>query len=194
MKDVLARTVDALVMDQMKEPLINLATIYQIGGLPGHSINEQLITLKTIMAWIDITKKTLLFLMMDIKSFFDKENIFDCLETMENLKVNEKAARVWYKINKDTEVTVKTTCGDTKTAYVGDCLGQGTAGAGLVSQENLDHGLNGYFKSSKEVMYFGDTRIQPLSYQDDVAAPCLSVDMARAQATLLASLRKRKLS
>ena len=79
MKDVLARTVDALVMDQMKEPLINSATIYQIGGLPGHSINEHLIILKTIMAWAEITQKIILFLIMDIKSFFDKENIFDCL-------------------------------------------------------------------------------------------------------------------
>ena len=84
------------------------------------------------------------------------------------------------------------TCGETKTAYVGDCLGQGTAGAGLVSQANLDHGLNGYFKSSKDVIYFGETRIEPLSYQDDVAAPCLSVDMARTQATMLASLMKEK--
>ena len=41
-------------------------------------------------------------------------------------------------------------------------------------------------------MYNGETRIQPLSYQDDVAAPCLNVSMARAQATLLATLMKEK--
>ena len=72
---------------------------------------------------------------------------------MEQLNGNKKAARVWYKINKDTEVSVKTSCGETKVAQVGDCLGQGTAGAGLVSQANLDHGLNCYFKRSTEVMY-----------------------------------------
>ena len=192
MKDVLARTVDALIVERMKEPLIKSATIYQIGGLPGHSINEHLITLKTIMAWAEKTGKEIVFMIMDIMSFFDKENIFDCLETMEKLNVNEKAARVWYKLNKDSEVTVKTTGGETKTAKVGDCLGQGTAGAGLVSQANLDHGLNSYFKSCKDVMYYGETRIQPLSYQDDVAAPCLTVNMARTQAALLASLMREK--
>ena len=60
-------------MDQMKDPLINSATIYQIGGLPGHSISEHLITLKTIMAWAEMKKKVIIFLVMDIMSFFDKK-------------------------------------------------------------------------------------------------------------------------
>ena len=127
--------------------------------------------MKTLMAWAEHKGVGIIFLIMDIKSFFDKENIFDCLETMERLNINQKAVRVWYKLNKDTEVAVKTTCGMTKTATVGDCLGQGTAGAGLVSQANIDHGLDNYFISCKDVMMFGETRIQPLSYQDDVGAP-----------------------
>ena len=40
-------------------------------------------------------------------------------------------------MNKATRIKVKTPCGMTDTAEVGDCLGQGTAGAGLVSQLNL---------------------------------------------------------
>ena len=192
MKEVYARTVDTLVLEKLTEPLVKSATIYQIGGLPGHSINEHLITLKTIMAWAEVTKAGIVFLIMDIRSFFDKEDIFDCLETMERLRVNKKAARVWYKLNKDTEVVVKTTSGMIEPAKVRDCLGQGTAGVGLVSQANLDHGLNSYFSGCKDVMYFGETRIQPLSYQDDVGAPCIDASMARVQASLLASLMQEK--
>ena len=103
--------------------------------------------------------------------------------------MNKKAARVWYKLNKDT---VKTTCGETKTAKVGDCLGQGTAGAGLVSQANLDHGLNKYYNSYMYVMNYGETRIQPLNYQDDVAVPCLNVNMGRSQTALLAGMMREK--
>ena len=176
----------------MKEPLISSATIYQIGGLPGHSINEHIITLKTIMARAESAKTGIIFMIMDIMSFFDKEDIFDCLETMERLQVNKKAARVWYKLNHDTEVVVKTTCGVTETAKVGDCLGQGTAGAGLVSQANLDHGLNSYFQGCKDIMIFGETRIQPLLYQDDVGAPCSTVGQARVQAALLTKLMQEK--
>ena len=87
---------------------------------------------------------------------------------------------------------VKTTCAMTETAEVGDCLGQGTAGAGVVSQDNLDHGLNSYFPGCKDVMYYGETIIHPLGYQDDLGAPCLNVRMARVQASLLASLIQEK--
>ena len=55
-----------------------------------------------------------------------------------------------------------------KEAEVGDCLGQGKGGAGLVSAANLDLGLQRSFNKSKAVMMFGKVRIQPLSYQDDV--------------------------
>ena len=41
-------------------------------------------------------------------------------------------------------------------------------------------------------MYDGETRIQPICYQDDVGAPCLNVDMARVQALLLASLMQEQ--
>ena len=41
-------------------------------------------------------------------------------------------------------------------------------------------------------MCYGETRIQPLCYQDDVGAPCLDVDMARVQASLLASLMQEQ--
>ena len=65
MKCVLARTVDVLVVEKMKEPLIQSATIYQIGGLPGHSINEHLITLKTILHWAEFKNTGIIFLIMD---------------------------------------------------------------------------------------------------------------------------------
>ena len=55
-----------------------------------------------------------------------------------------------------------------ETALVGDCIGQGTAGAALVSQANLDHGLMDYFQDSKDEISYGGVRLQPLAYQDDI--------------------------
>ena len=65
-------------------------------------------------------------------------------------------------------MAVKTAGGLSETAFVGDCIGQGTAGGALVSQANLDHGLMMYFGESKEEMHYGHIRIQPLAYQDDI--------------------------
>ena len=45
---------------------------------------------------------------------------------------------------------------------------------------------------STEVMYFGQVRLQPLSYQDDVGTLCTDVPMARSQARKLAEMIKEK--
>ena len=119
---------------------------------------------------------------MDIISFFYKEDIFDCLETMEELEINKKTVRMWYLINKGTKIKVKTAFG----------LGQGTAGAGLVSAANLDIGLQKVFNTCDEVMHFGQVRVQPLSYQDDVGTLCTSVAMANIQAEKLTQMLQIK--
>ena len=192
MKDVLARCVDALVVRQMKEALITRLSIYQVGGLPGHSTLEHLLTLKTVLARMEEIGSGLIFLAMDIISFFDKEDIFDCLNTLEQLDVNKKAVRLWYMLNKNTKISVKTAHGITHEADVGDCLGQGTAGAGLVSAANLDLGLQKHFNRSNKVMYFGNVRLQPLCYQDDVGTMCANIDMAKNQAERLSKILKEK--
>ena len=44
-----------------------------------------------------------------------------------------------------SEIYVRTACGMSDSSYVGDCIGQGAAGAALVSKVNLDQGLQQYF-------------------------------------------------
>ena len=83
---------DAIIVNQMKQPLISKLSIYQVGGLPGHSILEHLLTLKTVLARMEEIGGGVIFLIMDLISFFDKEDIFDCLKTLEKLQVNKKAA------------------------------------------------------------------------------------------------------
>ena len=70
MKCVLARTVNALIVKEMKSPLISKLSIYQVGGLPGHSIAEHLLTVKTVMARLEDIGVGVLFLVMDIIYFF----------------------------------------------------------------------------------------------------------------------------
>ena len=113
-------------------------------------------------------KKGLIITLVDIVSFFDREDIGDVMQTLYKIGVNQKAARLWFKLNEATEIAVKTAAGVTETAVVGDCIGQGTAGAALVSQVNLDQGLMEYFEDSKDETSYGGVRLQPLAYQDDI--------------------------
>ena len=83
----------------------------------------------------------MIFTLVDLVSFFDREDIHDVMATLYEAGVNTTAARLWFKLNQNTEIRVKTSAGVTDTAFVGDVIGQGTAGAALVSQLNLDHGM-----------------------------------------------------
>ena len=57
----------------------------------------------------------------------------------------------------EQKISVKTAFGVTNEANVGDCPGQGTSGAGLVSAANLDLGLQKHFNTSQNVMNYGVT-------------------------------------
>ena len=96
----------------------------------------------------------MIFTLVDLVAFFDWEDIFDVMSTLYQTGVNRKASRMRFKLNQDTEIKVKTSAGMTEPANVGDVLGQGTAGAALVSQLNLDHGLHIYFEGSSDELYY----------------------------------------
>ena len=97
-----------------------------------------------------------------------------------------------YKLNEGTEIAVKTAGGLSETAVVGDCIGQGTAGGALVSQANLDHGLKMFFGNSNEEIYYGEVRVQPLAYQDDVLKGSKDVMAAQVGNIKLATMLKDK--
>ena len=63
---------------------------------------------------------------------------------------------MWYLLNKNPKIKVKTAFGMSEEANIGDCLGQGTRGAGLVSAANLDLGLQNEFNHSSDVFYYGN--------------------------------------
>ena len=63
---------------------------------------------------------------------------------------------------------------------MGNVIGQGTAGAVLVSQLNLDFSLKKYFAGSGEELYNGEVGCEYYAYQDDIGKPCAGVNAAQA--------------
>ena len=161
----LPRSYEALDVAKMKDKILSSSSKYQVGGQPGHGPEEHIFTIKSIWAMLVKEGKGMIITLIDIISFFDREDIGDVMETLHRIGVNNKAARVWFKLNEGTEIAVKTATGVSDSAVVGDCIGQGTAGAALVSQANLDQGLMDYFKDSEDELHHGGVRLQPLAYQ-----------------------------
>ena len=106
--------------------------------------------------------------------------------------MNSTAARIWFKLNQNTEIRVKTSAGVTDTAVVGDVIGQGTAGAALVSQLNLDNGMKTYFSGSGEELYYGTVRCEYFAYQDDIGKPSACVNQAQTANMKMAHLFQEK--
>jgi hypothetical protein len=119
------RICEAVTVNKMRE------TIEDSQGMPP-APEEHIFTIKSLWPRLDMEGSGMILTLVDIIAFFDRKNIHD-------IGVNKKAARVWFKLNKDTEVAVKTAGGMSETAHVGDCIGRGTACSALVSQANLDH-------------------------------------------------------
>jgi hypothetical protein len=93
---------------------------------------------------------------------------------------------------KNRNISVKNSGGVSDSAYVGDVIGQGTAGAALVSQVNLEQGLQQYFGDGKEDVEYGAVRLQPMAYQDDIMKGSKGVNGAQAGNTKLSVMLKDK--
>ena len=101
------------------------------------------------------------------------------MNTLHSAGVHGKAYRLWYKLNKNTRIAVKTGVGLTDERDTGETLGQGTVGGALVSALNIDEEINAHFEASQAEISYGTTRFQAVSFQDDVLRMCSGRDEAQ---------------
>ena len=102
----LPRTVEALVVNKMKDEILDKSTMYQIGGQPGHSTDEHLFTIKSMMELLELKDQGMIFMLVDLVSFFDRENVHDIMATLHDVGINSTAVRLWCKLNQNTEIRV----------------------------------------------------------------------------------------
>ena len=81
----LPRTCGALVVGKIKEFILNSSSKYQVGGQPGHGPEEHIFTIKSIWAMLEMEGKGMIITLVDIVSFFDREDIGDVMETLNKI-------------------------------------------------------------------------------------------------------------
>ena len=105
--------------------------------------------------------------------------------------VQGKLYRLWYKLNKNTRIALKTgVCLSDKRDMF---LGQGTDGGALASALNVYENINTYFEDSPVEISYGSTRLQPVSFQDDILRVCDDRDAAQEGFNRLEAVFKSKL-
>ena len=125
--------------------------------------------MKSIIAKYRKLGKKVVIQLFDISKFFDKETMEDAILTCLKRKADPKAVRLWYKLNNNTKIQVRTGVGMTKFGNVGAVVGQGMLGSALVSQAVLDEAVMEHFPPGGELqMEYGDVPLAPMMWLDDV--------------------------
>ena len=169
-----------MVVLKMKPKLLQKMTKFQIGGAPGHRSSEHLFSAKSMIQYNEMLGNVTVMGTYDIRKFFDKEVLRDAMDEVHNAGVDPKVYRIWYKLNMNTKIRVKTAVGDTEYGDAGELVGQGSGGAALVSALNLESAVNGMFEGSGDELSYGKIRFQPLLFQDDLAYMTSSRQTAEA--------------
>ena len=66
MKTFLPRACEAVLVGRMKERILAKSSIYQVGGQPGHSVDESIFIVKSLMANVEKSGRSFLFSLVDI--------------------------------------------------------------------------------------------------------------------------------
>ena len=191
-KEYRARVLEAVVVENMKKKIIEETPNIQIGGMPGHSSAEHLLMLKTWMKFKEHRKENGIFSVFDLSKFFDKESLLDCVSELKKIGVNDKSYRLWFKMNENTRISVKTTVGETEKATIYDSIGQGSMGGALVSSMNIGRAVAEVDKDV-ECSWIGKMMIKSAIFQDDISKYSDTLQNVRVTAEKLDVALKNKL-
>ena len=180
-KDWLPRLVESMVVvGGMKEKILASSTPFQIGRQEGNRPQQHLFVIRSAISRCLQQGIAIIIQLYDLSAFFDKESLRDVMNTLYEVGVDSRAYRSFFLLNKDTNIQVKTGTGMSEVAEVGEIIAQGSAGGALVSQVNLDIGVNEMFQGSSDEASYGHIRLQPIIFQDDILRVASSVEEARA--------------
>ena len=133
-----AKLCEAIVTKHMKPKIVKACPNIQIGGIPKASSVEHLVTLKTWMRYKEKSMEGGIIQTFDMEKFFDKESLLDTMVTLkEKAEIDNKDYRMWFKLNEDTTIRVRTSVGESESRLIKNSLGQGSFGAALASSLNI---------------------------------------------------------
>ena len=188
-----SKLLEAIISEVMKDDIVNATPKMQLGGMPGASSVEHLVTLKTWMKFKEQYKSNGIFQVFDMSKFFDKESLLDCMYTLDKkANIDHKCYKIWYKLNENSRISVKTSVGESKSKIVKDSIGQGSGGASLVSSLNLGCAIEDTFENNPSTT-IGNLNLNALCFQDDISKMNDNLEDARKGCKLIDRTLSKKL-
>ena len=182
-----------MVMSQAKGKIQENMTKFQIGTKTGHRAQEHLFTLKSVISLYLKYDFPIMVQLYDISKFFDRESLRDGMNAIYNCGIKGKLYRLIYNMNKDTKIRVRTAVGETDEIETGENIGQGTLEGANISAANVDYTVNMFFKTSLDELSYGENKLQPLLFQDDISRLATSVRGAQVGNNKMETVMETKL-
>ena len=172
--------------------LINLNRKFHIGGIPSHRSQEHLFTVKSVLSLYSQLNLPVFLKLFDLSKYFDKEILKDAMDTLFEYGVRGKLYRLWYELNRDAQIKVKTGAGMTDTQVTGEIVAQGSIGGAILSSCNLDKTVTKYFAGSTSELSYAKTRLQPVIFQNDTLRMATSLEAVKKGNLIMSAAMKRK--
>ena len=192
-KDEFPKFFGHIVVSAAKERIVAVMSKFQIGTKPGHMAQEHIFVLKSVISAHLHYGKPIILSMFDISKFFDRESLVDVMNELYKNGVQGKIYRLLYEMNKRTRISVQTPVGKSDEREIGETVGQGTLEGALVSAASLDNGVRDFFSSSVSEVSYGDMKLLPLLYQDDIGRLSLDIESTQSGNDLMEAMAESKL-
>ena len=92
--------------------------------------------------------------------------------------IDSKDYRMWYKLNEDTRISVRTSVGESDSKLIKNSVGQGSFGAALASSLNIGCAIKDTFRERSSTN-IGSLPLNAVVMQDDIAKLNDNVEQAR---------------
>ena len=167
---------------------------FQIGAVPGHRSQEHLFSVKSVIAMLEEHDEAGAIQLFDLVAFFDCEMLEDVLgELYSKSQIKGKLYRLLHELNKNNKISVKTPVGESETKEIDKGITQGSISASLTSSSSLSAGVEDFFEESEEEVFYGNLKLLPQSFQDDLIRVCLNPQAAQAGNNRFQNLAETKL-
>ena len=182
-----------IVTAAIKPTITNNISKYQIGAIPGHRKEEHLFTLKSFAALAEHNDVPIAIKLLDLSKYYDKESLIDAMDELYKVDIKGKLYKLIFEMNKDTRIKVRTPVGESESRETGENIAQGTSEAGIISSVNLSEGVDDFFESSDNELFYGNVKLLPQMYVDDLMRICLDPESAQAGLDRFENLANHKL-
>ena len=116
LKDCVPKLFSQMVLATVKDMLHENMTKFQIATKPGHRSTEHLFVILSIILLYEMTGRSTLISMFDIKKYFDSESVFDCCTELYKSKVHGKIYRLLFNLNTSARIKVITSVGESQSS------------------------------------------------------------------------------